>query len=535
MIKAVFAFAPHPKGLSFGNGDALPWGHIKQDMAWFRESTMSDFVIMGSKTWESLPCKLDGRTTIVLSSRKPLNKNGDKPDIVRNTSLEKCIDEFRDRGNISVIGGLGLIEAGLEYYDEMHVTSIIPSDERGFETTHFVQDEIVNHLSEHMDLVSCDFVQAPNKRVESITRCIYNRSEKNRPMKTFYDFGVHCGNKTGLVPNFAFKLLGKQPELPFGYSRVIELSEVTRGDIFDVLGFFKDGSSREQRRSVITKVKHLLSNVFGVNPYAYTRFGDSDIHGMRRVIESHNLTEVLGDVVADRNGSVMFKWVGRYCIYTSTLRTWYLLKSDSVFVEGLRFDELTHILFGRETLVVKNKIKLPAHKTRASVTEQITVTDKIDNNIREEIEKEFKSKSRIRVEPEKTFSIKARLFKDSGRFDAAYVQNYLNYSGRVVDTLVGSFLSDGEDQVSEICDFATTINKKFGIDYKSGNWVVRGKMAYMYAGTNRSKIFAWNNISDVEMFDLEPRPTISGGNSEAVFHACELPERYKEHFEQFIS
>src|ERR1700712_3241691 len=50
-----------------GKGGALPW-RLKSDMAIFRAVTMGKPVIMGRKTWDSLPKKpLVGRTNIVLS------------------------------------------------------------------------------------------------------------------------------------------------------------------------------------------------------------------------------------------------------------------------------------------------------------------------------------------------------------------------------------------------------------------------------------------------------------------------------------
>lgn len=41
--------------------------HIKEDMQFFRETTKGHKVLMGRKTWESLPSKLPERTNIVIS------------------------------------------------------------------------------------------------------------------------------------------------------------------------------------------------------------------------------------------------------------------------------------------------------------------------------------------------------------------------------------------------------------------------------------------------------------------------------------
>ena len=47
------------------NGDLI--FHIKEDMKYFKDTTMGHKVVMGRKTWDSLPGKLFGRENIVVS------------------------------------------------------------------------------------------------------------------------------------------------------------------------------------------------------------------------------------------------------------------------------------------------------------------------------------------------------------------------------------------------------------------------------------------------------------------------------------
>lgn len=52
---------------AIGRDNTIPW-HLPEDMAFFKRSTMGSTVIMGRKTWDSLPKKpLPGRDNIVLS------------------------------------------------------------------------------------------------------------------------------------------------------------------------------------------------------------------------------------------------------------------------------------------------------------------------------------------------------------------------------------------------------------------------------------------------------------------------------------
>ena len=83
-----------------GNKNALPWGKLKGDLPRFKELTTGNTVIMGRKTWESLPPNKDG--TRFLPNRKNLviTRNPDAyqfkvkcdeelnaPDVVENNEL----------------------------------------------------------------------------------------------------------------------------------------------------------------------------------------------------------------------------------------------------------------------------------------------------------------------------------------------------------------------------------------------------------------------------------------------------------------
>lgn len=49
-----------------GHGGRLPW-HLPQDLSLFKDLTLGGAVIMGRKTFESLPAPLDGRINLVVS------------------------------------------------------------------------------------------------------------------------------------------------------------------------------------------------------------------------------------------------------------------------------------------------------------------------------------------------------------------------------------------------------------------------------------------------------------------------------------
>ena len=87
-----------------GRGGGLPW-RLPDDLRNFRRITMGKPVLMGRRTWESLPRKLDGRRCIVLSGR-PLDGDCEvAPD--PDAALALCAAG----AEVMVIGGARVFEA----------------------------------------------------------------------------------------------------------------------------------------------------------------------------------------------------------------------------------------------------------------------------------------------------------------------------------------------------------------------------------------------------------------------------------------
>ena len=70
---------------AIGKDGDLPW-RIPEDLKNFKNITNNATIIMGRKTWDSLPIKpLPNRRNIVISSME-------QKDVESYTSIEKCID-----------------------------------------------------------------------------------------------------------------------------------------------------------------------------------------------------------------------------------------------------------------------------------------------------------------------------------------------------------------------------------------------------------------------------------------------------------
>ena len=103
-----------------GLDNQLLW-HFKEDMKFFKETTMGHPVIMGRKTFESLPKALPGRKNIVISANPEYKADG--AEVV--TSVEEAIKlaETEDT-DAFVIGGGRIYAAFLPYADNLYLTEI---------------------------------------------------------------------------------------------------------------------------------------------------------------------------------------------------------------------------------------------------------------------------------------------------------------------------------------------------------------------------------------------------------------------------
>jgi dihydrofolate reductase len=105
-----------------GRGGGLPW-HISSDLKRFKQITMGNPVIMGRKTWESLPRKpLAGRTNIVFTRDPAYRAEGAK--VVRDATTALALAEAEDPPEIAVIGGGEIYRLFLDRTDRIYLTDI---------------------------------------------------------------------------------------------------------------------------------------------------------------------------------------------------------------------------------------------------------------------------------------------------------------------------------------------------------------------------------------------------------------------------
>lgn len=102
--------------------------HLPGDLKWFKEMTSGHTVIMGRKTWASLPKKpLPGRHNIVLSSSPQTRQLLLSEGAHQCPTLEECVDWLATsrKEEIFIIGGEQIYRILLPKIDKLYV-SIIP-------------------------------------------------------------------------------------------------------------------------------------------------------------------------------------------------------------------------------------------------------------------------------------------------------------------------------------------------------------------------------------------------------------------------
>ena len=102
-----------------GRNGTLPW-RIPADLKRFKTLTMGSAMIMGRRTFESLPRVLPGRRHIVLTRDKTWSANG--AEIAH--SIEEALALAGDEP-VSVIGGAEIFELFLPYADRFELTEVL--------------------------------------------------------------------------------------------------------------------------------------------------------------------------------------------------------------------------------------------------------------------------------------------------------------------------------------------------------------------------------------------------------------------------
>ena len=118
MIEVHLIWAQDDNG-GIGINGKLPW-HISSDLKNFKKITLDATIIMGRKTWDSLPIKpLPKRKNIVLSTKK-------QNDVTTYNSYKECINNIQKENinKVFIIGGRSIYKLFFNDAHYLHITNI---------------------------------------------------------------------------------------------------------------------------------------------------------------------------------------------------------------------------------------------------------------------------------------------------------------------------------------------------------------------------------------------------------------------------
>ncbi|MCO6520969.1 MAG: dihydrofolate reductase [Snodgrassella sp.] len=103
-----------------GENNRIPW-HVPEDFEFFKNYTMGKPVIMGRKTWESLPKKpLPGRPNYVISRQQEQQFSG----AILCHSIEEAIQQLADCPEIIIMGGAQIYAQAMPLATDLRLTRI---------------------------------------------------------------------------------------------------------------------------------------------------------------------------------------------------------------------------------------------------------------------------------------------------------------------------------------------------------------------------------------------------------------------------
>jgi dihydrofolate reductase len=141
-----------------GRGNRLPW-HLPADLAHFKRLTLGRPILMGRRTWESLPGLLPQRRHIVLTRDPAYQAEG--CTVVR--SLDEAIAAAGPADELLIVGGAALYAEALPRADRLYLTRVhaqVEGDSRfpSWNPADWIEVDRVEHPADGRNPISMTFL-----------------------------------------------------------------------------------------------------------------------------------------------------------------------------------------------------------------------------------------------------------------------------------------------------------------------------------------------------------------------------------------
>lgn len=119
----VFLIFAIDNNMVMGKDNDIPWRSL-QDFKWFRQNTITNNILMGRKTWESLPLKpLPDRGNFVITRDLDYREPEAFVENSLEAAIERSLKEYPNR-KVFIIGGKAVLEEAAKYAAEAYISYV---------------------------------------------------------------------------------------------------------------------------------------------------------------------------------------------------------------------------------------------------------------------------------------------------------------------------------------------------------------------------------------------------------------------------
>jgi dihydrofolate reductase len=156
------------KNRVIGANGTLPWD-IPEDMKFFKETTRGHAMIMGRKTFESLPGLLPNRLHVVVTRQKDYKADGAIVFATAHDAVEYCRTQTTKWGDeVFIIGGGEIFKEMLPLTDRIYLTEIHHDVSGDALFPEFDKNEFIEvSRSQRVLPIAFDFVTYERRRTNS--------------------------------------------------------------------------------------------------------------------------------------------------------------------------------------------------------------------------------------------------------------------------------------------------------------------------------------------------------------------------------
>lgn len=106
-----------------GGDNKLLW-HISEDLKRFKEITSGNTIIMGRKTFESLPGVLPNRKHIIITRDKNYSVDNSNVEVIHN--IDEIVSKYKNSSTEAfIIGGGEIYKEFLPHADKLYLTEVL--------------------------------------------------------------------------------------------------------------------------------------------------------------------------------------------------------------------------------------------------------------------------------------------------------------------------------------------------------------------------------------------------------------------------